>query len=257
MGTVPRGDWEPVLPEGVVYCKGQCERGADTGYEHWQIMFIAEKKVSLNQVRGLFPGTGHYELTRSAAAETYVWKEDTRVEGTGFELGTKPINRNSKTDWDRVWALAKSGDFESIPSDIRVSHYRTLRTIRADYARPTPMVRSAVVYWGPTGVGKSRRAWAEAGVGAYPKNARTKWWDGYQGEEHVVIDEFRGDIGVGNLLTWLDRYPVLVEIKGSSIPLMAKKIWFTSNLAPENWYPDLDLETRDALMRRLEVINLN
>lgn len=82
-------------------------------------------------------------------------------------------------------------------------------------------------------------------------NFRTKWWCGYKNQENVIIDEFRGVVDISHLLRWLDRYPVRVESKGGSRPLLCKTIWLTSNLAPEAWYPDLDVETRDALLRRL------
>ena len=88
---------------------------------------------------------------------------------------------------------------------------------------------------------------------AYPKDPATKFWDGYQGQKNVVIDEFRGTIGIHNMLRWLDRYPVIVEIKGSSVVLNAETIWITSNLHPSSWYPELDLETQAALLRRLEI----
>jgi hypothetical protein len=110
-----------------------------------------------------------------------------------------------------------------------------------------------MVFWGKTGTGKSRRAWDEAGLDAYCKDPRTKFWDGYTFEKNVVLDEFRGGIDVAHLLRWLDRYPVRVEIKGSSRPFLAEKIWITSNISPVMWYPMLDEETLAALMRRLEV----
>jgi len=56
------------------------------------------------------------------------------------------------------------------------------------------------------------------------------------------------------MLRWLDRYPVNVEIKGSSVPLLAENIWITSNIPPSMWYPDLDHETYLALERRLEIL---
>lgn len=73
------------------------------------------------------------------------------------------------------------------------------------------------------------------------------------GEPHIIIDEFRGGIDISHMLRWLDRYPVRVELKGSSAPLKATKIWITSNLHPLNWYPDLDHETKQALLRRVEI----
>lgn len=254
MATIPAAQWEPVLPQGVVYIKGQKEMGGTTNYEHWQVMFILAAKATLVRAKQILAvQSAHIELTRSAAAEDYVWKEDTRIEGTQFELGTKPHRRNSKADWEDIWKKAKEGLVEQIQPDVRIQHYRTLRTIRADYARPEPMERVCFVFWGATGTGKSRRAWDEATFEAYPKDPRTKWWDGYQGQENVVIDEFRGAIDIAHMLRWLDRYPVLVEIKGASVPLKAKKIWITSNLPVEQWYLEADPETRLALLRRLRI----
>jgi hypothetical protein len=137
-----------------------------------------------------------------------------------------------------------------------VAHYRTLRAIGSDYALPAAMERSCMVFWGPTGSGKSRRAWEESTLDAYPKDPRTKFWCGYNGQEHVVVDEFRGGIDISHLLRWLDRYPVIVEIKGASVVLQAKKIWITSNIPPVQWYPDLDASTFAALERRLTIINI-
>lgn len=115
------------------------------------------------------------------------------------------------------------------------------------------MERSVVVYYGPTGTGKSRSAWAEAGLDAYPKDPRSKFWDGYQSHRNVVIDEYRGAIDISHLLRWFDRYPVLVEVKGSSVVLSADRIWITSNLHPDSWYPEIDPLTLAALKRRLVI----
>lgn len=156
-------------------------------------------------------------------------------------------------EWETVWTSAQSGDLSSIPANVRVVNYRTIRAIGSDYSRCIGMERECRVFWGKTGTGKSRRAWDEAGLEAYSKDPRSKFWDGYQSEEHVVIDEFRGGIDIAHLLRWLDRYPVRVEIKGSSKPLLAKVIWITSNLRPSQWYPDVDQDTVDALMRRMTV----
>jgi len=88
---------------------------------------------------------------------------------------------------------------------------------------------------------------------AYPKAPLTKWWDGYRGQDHVVIDEFSGVVAITQILRWFDRYPVLVEVKGSAIPLVASKIWITSNLEPEEWYPGLNPIQMAALKRRLTI----
>jgi hypothetical protein len=175
------------------------------------------------------------------------------VENTRFELGSKPIQRSSAKDWERIRELARAGQLDSIPGDIYVRNYGNLKRIAIDNATAVEQEREVHVFWGKSGTGKSRRAWSEAGLDAYPKDPNTKFWDGYRGHEHVVIDEFRGRIDVSHMLRWLDRYPVLVEVKGSGAVLKAKKVWITSNLDPRHWYPDLDMDTQEALLRRLTI----
>lgn len=255
--TIPQHEFLPYLPPQCQYAKGQLEEGSATGYLHWQLVVAFKKKTSLLGVRKVFGDACHCELSRSSAANAYVWKDETSIEGTRFEFGTFSFDRASKTDWELVWAAAKSGDVESIPAHCRIVNYGSIRRISSDYSRAIGMERQCFCYWGPTGTGKSRRAWDEAGMEAYCKDPRTKFWCGYQMEKNVVIDEFRGGIDIAHLLRWLDRYPVRVEIKGSSQPLAAEKIWITSNLDPRHWYPDCDQATLDALMRRLTIVDFN
>lgn len=179
------------LPAELRWAKGQKEQGAETAYTHYQVLVAFKSKVSLAAVKGVFGRGIHAELSRSAAADAYCHKEDTRI-GEPFELGAKPIQRNAKTEWESVWDAAKSGDLSAIPASIRVVSYHALRAIRADHSQPQAIERRVDVFWGSTGTGKSRRAWDEAGVDAYSKCPRSKFWDGYQDQQHVVIDEFRG-----------------------------------------------------------------
>lgn len=55
-------------------------------------------------------------------AGEYCNKEETRLDGP-WTFGEKPVKRNSKEDWEQVWANAKAGKMEEIPADIRVKHY--------------------------------------------------------------------------------------------------------------------------------------
>lgn len=251
--TIPHADFLPYLPPNVDYIRGQLERGNDTGYLHWQILVHFSRKLRLRGVKSIFGNTTHAEPSRSDAARDYVWKADTRIDNTQFELGTIPTRRGHSEDWELVRENAKRGRLDNIPGDIYCRLYGNLKRIAVDHMAPVGIERTIKVYWGRTGTGKSRRAWDEAGLDAFPKDPRSKFWDGYSGHRHVVIDEFRGGIDIAHLLRWFDRYPVVVEIKGSSVVLAATNIWVTSNLDPRQWYPDLDQETQQALLRRLDI----
>lgn len=222
------------------------------------MLFYFKKKISATTLQTkYFTAKIHLQLTKSEAAEEYVWKDDTRITNTQFEFGKKPFKRNSSRDWDTIWDMAKSGHIEEIDKSVLVPYYNAIKRICKDHMQPTAMERKCYVFWGDTGTGKSRRAWDEAGMDAYPKNPRSKFWDGYSDHKHVVMDEFRGDIDIAYLLIWLDRYPVIVENKGSSTVLKAETIWITSNVNPRDWYSGVDQATRDALMRRLTITHFN
>lgn len=72
------------------------------------------------------------ELSRSDAADAYVWKEETRVAGTQFKAGVKGVKRNAPDDWDVVKKAAKEGRLDDIPADIYVRSYNSFRRIQTD-----------------------------------------------------------------------------------------------------------------------------
>jgi len=254
IGTLPYTSADDISgkSESFAYAKGQQEIGVEGGYHHWQFLVWMGKSVRLSALKKIWP-TGHFELGKSAAAEEYVWKEDTAVAGSRFEVGRRPGVRSAPKDWQAIRSAACEGRLADVPDDVFIRNYGQLSRIASDYMVPVGIVRRVIVYWGRTGSGKSRRAWDEAGLDAYPKSPLSKFWDGYRGHKNVVVDEFRGGIDIGHVLRWFDRYPTIVEIKGSSVVLKAESIWITSNISPEQWYPGIDAETLSALLRRLEV----
>lgn len=229
------------------------------GFVHWQLVAYFKSRVRLRTVKSIFGESIHAEPTRSDAAAKYVHKDETSVMGTRFEFGTIPNatrNLRDHKDWEAIKCAARQGRLDDIPPDVYCRNYNTLKRIAVDHMAPVAIERTITVYWGSTGVGKSRLAWDQAGLNAYPKDPRSKFWDGYSNQERVVIDEFRGGIDIAHVLRWFDRYPVIVEVKGSSTVLSANQIWITSNLHPRLWYPDIDSLTFDALMRRLKVYQM-
>lgn len=104
IATIPYADWSvpAVLPSQLAWIRGQQEIGVG-GYHHWQLVAAFTTKQTLAQAKRCFSPQSHLELTRSEHAADYVWKEDTAVEGSRFELGTKPIRRNAPVDWEVIY----------------------------------------------------------------------------------------------------------------------------------------------------------
>ncbi|UDN67422.1 replication-associated protein [robinz virus RP_1124] len=114
------------------------------------------------------------------------------------------------------------------------------------------------VLYGEPGTGKSRRAnelanQAQGGVYYKPTG---KWWDRYNGQKQVIIDDFYGWLQFDELLRITDRYPHQVEVKGSYHEFLAENIYITSNRAYTEWYKGEwfgDMQ-REALFRRIDTI---
>jgi len=252
--------WMPVegmIDSELVYMRGQLEVG-EGGFTHYQVIFCFTKNVRLSFVKKKICDGGHFELGRSKAALDYVWKEDTRVEGTQFEFGRQPFKRNSKEDWDLVKAAAMTGDFTQIPAKIFVSHYRNIVSIRKDYmVKPLDLTDvCGEWYYGPPGVGKSYTARL-----VYPDSYMkpcSKWWDGYQEQRNVIIDDFdRNHKVLGHhLKIWADRYSFLAESKGSAMHIRPSVICITSNYRIEDIFDD-DFVLCEAIKRRFKVRNFN
>lgn len=85
--------------------------------------------------------------------------------------------------------------------------------------------------WGPPGAGKSRRA-RDENKDLFPK-PMSKWWDGYDGQDCVLIDDYDCE-ALGHLLKiWADHYAFMAEYKGGARRIRPKKIVITSNYSPD------------------------
>lgn len=182
-------------------------------------------------------------------------KEETRLEGP-WEFGKKPVQRASKEDWESVRTLAKTGKLDEIPAEIYVKHYHTLKAIAKDNLKTVPRKepRQAFWYWGETGLGKSRKA-NEEYPNAYKKMCN-KWWDGYQGEKAVIIEDLdrRHDKLGHHLKLWADPWQTFVgEAKGGALSPDYDVLIVTSNLHIHDVFCNpSDLE---PLLRRFKVVH--
>jgi len=103
---------------------------------------------------------------------------------------------------------------------------------------------------GKTGTGKTRAVFdVHPMVWTKPPGG---WYDGYEGQEYILIDDFDGkDIEFRFILQLLDRYPLQVPVKCSFRNWVPKKIFITSNLEIKDWYHRDNEELLEPLLRRV------
>ena len=108
---------------------------------------------------------------------------------------------------------------------------------------------SVTLHWGKTGTGKTRTAYDEGAFMWSPSNP--EWWDGYEGENILLIDEFYGQMRPERLLHILDGYQLRLPIKGGFTYARWTKVYITSNVNWDKWYQNVPEDVTRALERRI------
>lgn len=115
--------------------------------------------------------------------------------------------------------------------------------------------------YGPTGTGKSRFARGNLPIHEIYSKAVNKWWNGFDGQKRVIIDDWPsleiGNCLVQHLKVWSDRYPFTAEMKGAHISVAPGDfiLVITSNFKIEECFKDpADVF---ALKRRFTVLEMN
>lgn len=202
----------------------------------------------------LQPMRGSFDVARDYAKKDGIWAEW----GT-LPMTPKQKGQNEKNKWKNIINWAKAGEHEKIEAEYPNAYlrqYRTLKLIAKDNLKPPADLGApvGVWIWGKPGVGKSFRARQEY-PGAYLK-MYNKWWDGYQGQESVIMDEMELEGAfMGHLLkVWCDEYAFITECKGSALVIRPKVFVITSNYSIDQVFQESEMN--GAIHRRFREIEM-
>lgn len=251
----------------VGYAVYQVEQAPTTGQVHVQgfIHFLSNQRGSA--VKRIVGNSAHVEKANGTAAQNrdYCTKDDTRLGGTEpWEYGDCPATAGSRQDLVRIRNQIQEGatnsmlwenNFELMARNYRaVAEYRRV-LVEAIDREDAPAV---TIYWGDTGTGKTRRAYHEARAHGTPffvslptHDKAPAWFDGWNGVDPIIIDDFDCEYEIGAFKRLIDRYPISVPVKGGFIPCRVKYIWITSNTDPADWYAVAPVRHYQAVQRRV------
>lgn len=236
------------------YVIWQVESG-ENGTPHWQGYIQFKTSHRLNWLKTRCSRTAHWEPRKGTheQAVEYCSKSETRISGP-FIFGDPPTPGKRtdlvelKQDLDEGLNLRQIASNHFAPY---IKYARGIQSYRRLMSSPRNFKTTVTVLYGDTGVGKSKLMQTFAPL-AYWKTTGDKWWDDYDFQDEVVIDEFYGWLPYAYLLRLLDRYPMYVETKGGMVNFTAKHIYLAANNPPDLWYNWSDKMRFDPLDRRID-----
>lgn len=280
-----------------------CEKG-DTFHMH--IYLFSKNKLKFDQVKKQYDGA-HIEKTRGTAEECWDYlvkdpdgkhsdKVGTKLAepirwGECFKTGAESRKKESQKDiWGEIDELIESG---LKPNEITlkgIKYTARSETIKQRYQEkkqaemPDNMDRENVYHFGATGSGKTYAAY-DARLDTCPDIimlvASRNSFDDYVQQEHVVLEELRGDnnrinvrtswdrmgreheeiihgspdISYSLLLKLLDRNNLLLDTRYHNTYWCPKTIHITSPYAPEDLYNQFsNIKSAWELIRRFTKI---
>lgn len=237
---------------GIKYLVGQLEQGT---HEHFQGYVQLKTNCTLRWLQKHLSPTAHYEVARGTPDQNiaYCTKEDTRIEGP-FEYGIRPC-QGARNDLAQIKEKLDAG---TPMKEIAQEHFGSFVRYSKGFEKYKALVQTprqgpveTYVFYGPSGTGKTTLA-TSMFPGAYIKSPQTKWWDDYEDQAVVILDEHNSAWFTWDyLLRMIDPIglPFTVETKGGTRHLQATTFVFTCNTSYEFWYKDAS--NLDALRRRL------
>lgn len=242
--------------EKMHYLVYQYEKGSN-GTFHWQGYVEFKAQTRYSTARGYLRAPGAACFTRRGnqqQARDYCMKDDTRVEGgTPFEHGTpKETNQGDRKDIHDLRDAVISGKRkrEIIEDDALLpayaKYYKFSDRVESLYPPERTTPRKVYLLIGPPRCGKTRsvmeqfRGPKRTDLFKVPLNGKSMWFDGYDKQRDVLIDDFAGaasKIGLTEFLRLIDPWGTeYVEIKGHFTWWNPDRIFITTNIWPREWY---------------------
>lgn len=261
------------LKSAVYWCMAD-EVGLETQTPHTHLYVQLRSPARFSRIKKLFP-EAHIEQARGSAAENkaYVeksgkWsndaKSDTSVSGTFEEWGELPDEpgQGFRSDLAAIYQMIADGmsnaeimaqnpeyiqhigKFDKIRLDLLEDRYRnTFRQLTVTYI------------YGPTETGKTRGIMEEHGYGNVFRVTDYKHpFDRYASEPVLCFDEFRSSLMIGDMLNYLDGYPISLPARYANRVACYETVYIVSNIDLAKQYPVVQQDepaTWKAFLRRI------
>lgn len=263
------------------------EEVGQKGTHHIHLFIARASAFKRSQIAALFPGA-HIDRCNGTCIEIrdYVKKDGAKYnkdesghycyvdasgkkhEGTNFkdtfeEHGDVPIEQQGKSPVSElIVSLVKSGATNleiigAVPSAYeKVDKINRLRNSIKEEKFEDVFRKLEITYiFGKSGAGKTRYVMEKYG---YTNCCRVTDYehpfDAYNAQDVIIFEEFRSSLKHGDMLNYLDGYPLLLPARYYNRQACYTKVYIITNIPPDEQYIGVDSESRAAFFRRIGTV---
>lgn len=267
-------------PPTITYMLWCLEKG-EGGTPHYQGYLEFDKKTRFGAIKNKYKPMGAFITVAMGSADdnlAYIGHTGKHANKPGLIDGPwtygepKKSGQGKRTDLADLAVAIKSGASEK---ELALNHTSSMLRYYNNAIKISKLLSTKKRQWmtelhiltGVAGAGKSHIAATEAakyiaenGLDEepyylmVPKSTTEKlWWEGYNGQSCIIINDFYGSIDINYFKDLIDKYPKKVDIKNGSSEFLGKIVWVTSNKSWRNWWPEsaFYVENVNAIERRI------
>jgi len=263
----------------VVWCREEGKSGTN----HLQGFFQLKKKMRESTLHvKLAPFKMHMEAAKGTAQDSihYVHHTGKHADKPGLLEGPwnygSPIHRQQGQRTDIAAMVEAIKDGASVKTLCRdhtssmLKYFSNASKIAQILSEKSRKWKTELyIYTGRAGAGKSYQAREEGRQYLkdnnldeeiydmpVPSKNSPAWFQGYEGQSVVIINDFYGTIDINMMKNMADEHQMLVPVKNGHAQFLARRIYITSNVGWKNWWGSDILAANnhmEAMQRRITV----
>ena len=254
------------------------EIGLNEHTPHIHLYVHFQNPVAFTTIKNKFPSAhidipmGTPEQNRDYVFKIGKWEMDpkgeTNIRDSHRESGVCPIFRpGSRNDLTGLYDMIREGktNYEILEADPQyikqLDRIDKVRKIIIEERFKNRWRDLEVTYiWGATGSGKTRSVKEKYGYSSvYTITDYAHPWDGYNGQDVILFEEFRSNLRIADMLQILDGYPIELPCRYNNKVACFTKVYFSTNIDLKWQYCNIqrdEPETWQAFLRRIHKVHV-
>lgn len=219
------------------------ETCAATRRIHYQCYFYFNSAVRFATLKARLPRGTHLQQARGTPYQNFLYCSKEYIVR---EIGERPVRMERRRRMEEQSSLLKKfysneitlEEFVERDNVFVMRNFNKIMSLKAMLIPDRTEQTELYLIIGEPGVGKTTFA-CSLSKNYFMKTQNTeKWWDGYEQQEVVILDQFYGWLSPPELFHLADSKRHLVQIKGGFTKFNSKALVITSNKLPEFWWEE-------------------